>query len=208
MLMMTLLLLWSKCTVTERMPSSSTSTERGKRKKATSEEASRHSTMDNTTYSFLNNTTHYTALQYSQVQGIGYGPWSPEQGKRKKTTREEAVDTTQLALLINTTHCTALHQLLVILPEVQSRGTGRGRRPQDTSRHRTMDTYSTYNFLPNTTQHNTLLHNSYIATAGIMLHTVQLPDQLNTIHYTKLLASGCFKHGQDKLLSNKPFDPI
>lgn len=62
MLMSTLLLLWSKCTVTVRMPSSSTPTERGNMKKATSEEASRHSITDSTTYSFLFNTAQSQLL--------------------------------------------------------------------------------------------------------------------------------------------------
>lgn len=53
MFMWTLWLEWSKRTVTERIPSSTTTTERGKRKKATSAEASRQSTTDRTTYSFL-----------------------------------------------------------------------------------------------------------------------------------------------------------
>lgn len=53
MLISTLLLLRSKCTVTERIPSSTTSTGRGKRKKATKKDASRHKITDSTTYNFL-----------------------------------------------------------------------------------------------------------------------------------------------------------
>lgn len=57
MFIRTLMLVWSKRTVTERNPSSTTTTARGKRKKATSAEASRQSTTDSTTYSFLQHRT-------------------------------------------------------------------------------------------------------------------------------------------------------
>ena len=53
MFIRTFILVWSKRTVTECIPSSTTTTVRGKRKKATSAEARRHNTTEMTTYSFL-----------------------------------------------------------------------------------------------------------------------------------------------------------
>lgn len=62
----------SKCTETERIPPSTTTTGRGKRKKATSRETRRHDTTDRTTYSFLKHRNHSlpsTVLKEQQTPG-------------------------------------------------------------------------------------------------------------------------------------------
>lgn len=63
MFIRTFILVWSKRTVTECIPSSTTTTVRGKRKKATSAEARRHNTTEMTTYSFLQHRNITSTLQ-------------------------------------------------------------------------------------------------------------------------------------------------
>lgn len=67
MFIRTFVLEGSKRTDTERIPPSTTSTGRGKRKKATSEEAKRQSKTDRTTYSFLQH-KNYVFCLYCAVQ--------------------------------------------------------------------------------------------------------------------------------------------